>query len=246
MRYARTRVRHEHPTSMAAVTDPTARPTRLAWRWAGRGGRVMPLPLLLNGPWHGRAIAALLLLTAAHWTEHVLQAVQVYVLGWPRAQALGGLGLAFPELVTSEWLHFSDVVATLAILALLRPAFVGQSRRVWNAAIVLETWHAVEHVLLLGQALTHTPLFGATVPTSLVQLIVPRLELHLVYNAIVLVPMSWAIWVHCTRPAPAGAGAPLCGCRRAFARLVAGTTWRRRSAAVSGLASAEPAIRKTR
>lgn len=173
---------------------------------------------LLNRPWHGRAIAGLLLLTAAHWTEHALQAIQVYVLGWPRAQALGGLGLAFPELIASEWLHFVDVVLTLVLLVLLRPAFQGQARRLRTAAIVLETWHGFEHGLLLGQALWHMPLFGATVPTSLVQLIVPRLELHLVYNALVLIPMSWAIWVHCTDASPT-AGSALCGCRRTFAWL---------------------------
>src|SRR5690242_16126000 len=59
--------------------------------------------------------------------EHVAQAIHVFVLGWPRVQALGLLGLVGPGLVQSEWLHFSDVPLTLVGLVVLRPGFLRRS-----------------------------------------------------------------------------------------------------------------------
>jgi hypothetical protein len=128
--------------------------------------------------------------------EHVAQAIQVFAFGWPRAQALGLLGLVWPWLVQSEWLHFSDVLVTLVGLMVLRHGFSGEARRWWTAAIVIGIWHLFEHALLLGQALTGTTLWGAPQPTSLVQLVVPRLELHLFYNSLVLgaILMALAHW----------------------------------------------------
>jgi hypothetical protein len=80
----------------------------------------------LNGPWHRRALQGFLLLVLAHGAEHLLQAYQVYALGWPRERALGLLGLRFPWLVTSEWLHSGYVFGMLVGLAVLRPAVVGR------------------------------------------------------------------------------------------------------------------------
>jgi hypothetical protein len=125
--------------------------------------------------------------------EHVAQAIQVFVLGWPRDQALGLLGLVWPWLVQSEWLHFSDVLLTLIGLLVLRHGFRGEARRWWTAAIVVGVWHLFEHSLLLGQALTGATLFGAPQPTSLVQLAVPRVELHLFYNSLVLAAILMAL-----------------------------------------------------
>jgi hypothetical protein len=125
--------------------------------------------------------------------EHVAQAIQVFVLGWPRGQALGLLGLVWPWLVQSEWLHFTDVLLTLAGLFLLRRGFRGEASRWWTAAIVVGVWHLFEHSLLLGQALTGSTLWGAPQPTSVLQLIVPRVELHLVYNGVVLAAMLMAL-----------------------------------------------------
>ena len=42
----------------------------------------------------------------AHWAEHLSQAYQIYVLGWPRPQAGGFLGLFFPWLVNIELMHY--------------------------------------------------------------------------------------------------------------------------------------------
>jgi hypothetical protein len=51
---------------------------------------------------------------------------------------------------------------------------------------------------------THHPLFGAAKPTSIIQLLIPRVELHLFYNGIVFTPMVIAIVLqYFARPAPA-------------------------------------------
>ena len=65
----------------------------------------------------------------------------------------------------------------------------------------------------LKRALTGTNLFGAAVPTSILQLWVPRMELHLLYNAIVFIPMVIAMYYHLYPPA--GEALPVCGCARA-------------------------------
>ena len=43
-------------------------------------------------------------------------------------------------------------------------------------------------------------LFGRPVPTSLMQLWVPRVELHLFYNTIVFIPMVIAMYYHMFPP----------------------------------------------
>ena len=72
------------------------------------------------------------------------------------------------------------------------------------------------------QAVLGANLFDRPVPTSLVQLWVPRVELHLFYNTIVFIPMMVGMYFHlfppdargqqCTCAAPrklAAAGRPL-------------------------------------
>jgi len=90
-------------------------------------------------------------------------------------------------------LHFGDVLLTLVGLLVLRLGFHGEARRWWTAAIVVSVWHLFEHSLLLGQALTGISLWGAAQPTSVVQLVVPRVELHLFYNGIVLAAILMAL-----------------------------------------------------
>ncbi len=150
----------------------------------------------LNGPWHKRAMQVFLVIVLAHWAEHILQAYQVYVMGWPRGHSHGGLGLFFPWLVKSELLHYGYALVMLVGLALLRPAFVGLARRWWNVALAIQIWHHLEHALLFGQALTGDNLFGSPVPISLLQVVVPRVELHLFYNAAVFVPMVMGMLYH--------------------------------------------------
>ncbi len=57
-------------------------------------------------------------------------------------------------------------------------------------------WHHLEHLLLLVQVLVGANLLGKAAPTSLVQLIMPRVELHLFYNTLVTIPMVVAMYLH--------------------------------------------------
>ena len=161
--------------------------------WSLRANELMSL---LNGPYHKTALLWLLLLTIGHWVEHLFQAVEVFVLDWPRPQALGALGLLWPNLVTSEWLHYVIALVMLVALVVLRPAFHGEARFWWNVVLAIQIWHHAEHALLLSQALTGHYVFGAAVPTSILQLFFPRIELHLFYNALATGPMVGGMLEH--------------------------------------------------
>lgn len=158
-------------------------------RWLGPDG-------LLNTRYHKPALMIFMVVVLAHWAEHLAQAYQIYVLGWPGPQAGGVLGLAFPVLVKSEWLHYGYAIVMLLALVALRHGFTGRARTWWNAAMWIQAWHHFEHLLLLVQALTSANLLGKPVPTSIAQLVFPRVELHLFYNAVVFVPMVVATVLH--------------------------------------------------
>jgi hypothetical protein len=165
----------------------------------------------LNGPWHRTAMWAFLAVVLAHWAEHLVQAFQVWVLEMPRPHSLGLLGTVWPWLVHSEWLHYGYALAMLVGLLLLRPAMKGRARTWWNAALALQFWHHLEHALLLTQVLGGWRLGGGPAPSSLVQLLVPRIELHLFYNAVVFVPMIVAVAYHLF-PGRAEAAVATCSC----------------------------------
>lgn len=150
----------------------------------------------LNGPGHRVALWAFLGVVLAHWAEHLVQAYQVWVVGMHRPHALGVLGMLWPWLVHSEWLHYGYALVMLTGLILLRPGMQGRARTWWNIALALQFWHHLEHALLLAQAATGWRLGGGTAPSSLVQLVVPRIELHLFYNAVVFAPMVVAMVYH--------------------------------------------------
>lgn len=169
----------------------------------------------LNTTWHRRALVGYLIIVLAHWVEHLTQAAQIYLLGWPVHSARGALGLAFPWLVHSEWLHYGYALVMLIGLVVLRSGFTGRSRSWWTAALLIQVWHHFEHLLLLGQALTGTYLADGK-PTSLVQLLIPRVELHLFYNALVFVPMVVAVVLH-RHPTLAERARMECDCAPALA-----------------------------
>src|ERR1051325_7784471 len=166
----------------------------------------------LNSVWHKPAPYMFTLAVLAHWAEHLAQAYQIYVLGWPRPKAGGFLGLFFPSLVSSEVLHYGYAIVMLIGLWTLRKGFTGTSRKWWAIALVIQFWHHIEHAVLLWQALTHHYWFGSAVPISFVQLLFPkfRVELHLFYNAIVFVPMMIGMYYHLFPPA--GEEAAACTC----------------------------------
>lgn len=59
--------------------------------------------------------------------------------------------------------------------------------------MIIQTWHYIEHVLLMGQYLTGYYLFGAPHQISILQLWFPRAELHFTYNLLVFIPMVIAV-----------------------------------------------------
>lgn len=175
-------------------------------RLTGPGG-------LLNTKYHKAALTAFLVVVIAHWVEHLAQAAQIYLFDWPRPKAGGALGLVFPVLVSSEWLHYGFAVVMLVAFVMLRHGFTGRSRTWWNVAMWIQVWHHFEHLLLLVQAITGAHLMGKPAPTSIAQLLFSRVELHLFYNAVVFVPMVVAMVVH-LRPTPAERAEMTCSCVR--------------------------------
>jgi hypothetical protein len=155
----------------------------------------------LNGPWHRPALRIFSVIVLAHLAEHIVQAWQVYVLGYPLMEARGILGQWFPWLVHSEVMHFGYALIMLSGLWLFLPGFVGRGRKWWLAALVIQCWHFVEHLLLQAQVIVGHNLLGKPVPTSIIQLWIPRLELHLFYNTIVFIPMVVAMYYHLLPPA---------------------------------------------
>jgi hypothetical protein len=166
----------------------------------------------INSDQHELALRIFMVVVLAHWVEHLLQAIQIYVLGWPVPEALGAVGLLFPALIRSEALHYGYAVVMLIGLWMLRAGFTGKLDRFWwMTALAIQFFHHVEHALLQVQAITGHNLLGRPVPTSLIQLWVPRVELHLFYNTIVFIPMVIAMYYHLFPPAEEHT-TPLCSC----------------------------------
>lgn len=176
----------------------------------------------LNTVWHKRALNLFMLIVLGHWAEHLVQAYQIYVLGWPRPQAGGVLGFFYPWLVSSEMLHYGYAIVMLIGIWTLRKGFTGTSRKWWTVALVIQFWHHIEHAVLQYQALTHHYWFGSPVPISFVQLAFPkfRVELHLFYNAVVFIPMMIGMYYHLFPPKGEEAAACTCALHREPAHAV--------------------------
>jgi hypothetical protein len=175
----------------------------------------------INGPQHETALRVFMVIVLAHWAEHLLQAFQIYALGWPVPQARGALGYFFPFLVASETLHYGYALVMVAGLWMLRPGFTGiEDRRWWTIALAIQFFHHIEHFLLQGQYLLGQNLLGRPVPTSILQLWVPRVELHLFYNTIVFIPMMVAMYYHMFPPAEPGRATCTCAWHRRLSPVV--------------------------
>lgn len=170
----------------------------------------------LNSVWHRRALYFFTFIVLAHWAEHLTQAYQIYVMGWPRPAAGGFLGLFFPWLVSSEVMHYGYAIVMLIGLWTLRKGFTGTSRNWWTAALVIQFWHHIEHAVLQWQALTHHNWFGSPVPLSFLQMVFPRnrVEIHLFYNFVVFMPMLIAMYYHMYPPKGEKIAACTCSLRR--------------------------------
>jgi hypothetical protein len=150
----------------------------------------------LNAAWHDRALKLFMVVVLAHWAEHLAQATQIYVMGWPVKEARGVLGLWYPWMVKSELLHYGYAIIMLAAIWLLRSGFRGKSYVWWMISFWIQFWRHIEHALLQGQAIAGSNLFNQPVPVSIIQLWVPRVELHLFYNSVVFIPMVIAMYYH--------------------------------------------------
>ena len=91
------------------------------------------------------------------------------------------MGEWFPGLAASEVLHMGYNSLQLTGLILLLPGFKGRARRWWTLALVFQSWHFLEHVLLQVQFLTGYYLFNDVKQTSLLEVFLPaaRVALHL-------------------------------------------------------------------
>ncbi len=153
-----------------------------------------------NSRWHEQALQVFMVIVLAHWAEHLVQAWQIYALHWPRPTANGIIGLWYPWMIKSETLHYGYALVMLIFLWVLRKGFTGLSRKWWTVALVIQFWHHIEHLLLIGQATFHHNLWGKPVPCSVLQLVFPRVELHLFYNSIVFIPMVIGMYYHMFPP----------------------------------------------
>jgi hypothetical protein len=175
--------------------------------------RAASLSEVLNTTEHRRALQIFLVIVIGHWAEHLFQAYQVYVLGWAMPRALGMVGMVFPWLVRSETMHYAYALVMLIGLWVLRKGFTGRARTWWMISFGIQFWHHIEHALLLYQATTHHYLFGASMPMSIGQIWIRRMELHLIYNTIVFIPMVVGMYYHLYPPK--NETAPItCNCRR--------------------------------
>jgi hypothetical protein len=142
----------------------------------------------------GMMLKVFVAIMIAHWLEHIVQAYQVYALGYERHHAMGLLGQFYPWLVHSEWMHFGYAVLTWLGLVILR-GFSG-SARVWgDTAVIVQIWHLFEHTLLFVQAQGGFTLWGANEPTSYSSWSGRGSKLHLFYNFVVTVPIVIAMVV---------------------------------------------------
>ena len=160
------------------------------------GSYFTPLLQRLEGRQHKIALYLYIGLVAGHFVEHIVQVSQVYILGWPRHMSMGILGLYMPALMRTEVLHFSYNLVQLLGLLLLAHGIHSRARKWWNAAIVLQSWHFFEHALLQGQWVSGYFLFGAAKQTSIGELFLPRIELHLLYVTMAVTPTLIGLFYH--------------------------------------------------
>ena len=88
----------------------------------------------LNTRWHERALFVFMAIVLAHWGEHLAQAYQIWVMGWPASRANGILGLWYPWLIQSEALHYGYALVMLIGIWVLRKGFTGRSYIWWMVA----------------------------------------------------------------------------------------------------------------
>jgi hypothetical protein len=150
---------------------------------------------------------AVVTIQGVHVVEHVIQLIQVYLLGVPDDDALGLLGYVFQFQGTEEWLHLvfnvSYLVSLYLLLIVMRslvpreiPAWAFWAFAVWGVG--LESWHVVEHGVIITHVVQHN---GCPCPgVGDAALGITDTVLHFWYNAVAflatLIPFSFVIHGH--------------------------------------------------
>jgi hypothetical protein len=215
------------PTALDAGSEATGSPSgapSVSAPWSLRHGYAR-LIHALNTRWHELALRVFVVIVLAHWAEHLVQVFQIYALGWRLPDARGVLGIPFPWLVKSEFMHYAYALVMLAGIWILRRGFTGRAATWWGIALGIQSWHHVEHALLQYQVIAGHNFFGAPAPISVIQMLgflegdaasgfqglmagppvrplsplvflVRRVEVHMIYNALVFAPMVAAMYLH--------------------------------------------------
>jgi hypothetical protein len=156
------------------------------------------------------------LIQGIHVVEHVIQLVQVYLLGVAEDDALGLLGYVFQFQGTEEWLHLlfnaSYLAALYVLLFPLRrltpgivPAWAFWAFVVWGVG--LESWHVVEHLVIIANVLRNS---GCPCPGIGDRALgITDTVLHFGYNAAAFTALLAPFWYVTRGRHPTGRPAPM-------------------------------------
>jgi hypothetical protein len=151
------------------------------------------------GEWTFYFMTAVVAIQGGHVVEHIVQLVQVTLLGVPEQDALGLLGYVLQFNGTEEWLHLGyNTFYLLALYALIiplwriTPAVLPQSAFIFfiTASVWLETWHMVEHGVIISHVIANG---GCPCPgIGDAALGLSDTILHFIYNAIAYAGVAYA------------------------------------------------------
>jgi hypothetical protein len=146
---------------------------------------------------------AVVVVQSVHVVEHIIQLVQVYVLGVPDDEALGLLGYIYQFQGTEEWLHLVfNLVFFISLVVIAAGLF--RSRATTSAVPImalaaflvfgvwLEGWHVVEHVVIISNVVASN---GCPCPGIVdAELGVSDTILHFGYNAVAYAATAAPLW----------------------------------------------------
>jgi hypothetical protein len=144
-------------------------------------------------------MTAVVAIQGGHVIEHIIQVIQVFLLGVPEENALGLLGYVLQFNGTEEWLHLGYnsfyLLALYALIVPLRritPAVLPMAA-FWfflAASVWVETWHMVEHGVIISNVIANDgcPCPGIADPA----LGLSDTVLHFFYNALAYAGLAYA------------------------------------------------------